>query len=128
MTKLIWNILGGVCVFLGILGVILPLLPTTPFVLLAAFCFARGSDVFHDWLLNHKVFGPIISDWNNHGVVSRKAKTSAIIFMAFAVGLAVYFNVPAFVLIIQIAILSGVAIFLLTRPSSAEDLAEDSNE
>ena len=121
MAKFVWNILGGFFVCLGAVGVLLPLLPTTPFMLLAAFCFARGSEKFHVWLLNHQTFGPLIHNWNEHGVVSGGAKASAIIFMLIAVGLSVVISVPAYVLWIQIGVLSLVALFLLTRPSKPKN-------
>ncbi len=121
LPKILWNILGGFFVLLGAIGVILPLLPTTPFILLAAFCFARGSEKFHSWLLDHQTFGPLIHNWNEHGVVSGGAKASAIIFMLFAVGLSIYISVPAYVLWVQIGVLSLVALFLLTRPSKPKD-------
>jgi len=117
LIKTIWNIFGALFVFLGALGVFLPLLPTTPFILVAAFCFARGSATFYDWLLGHKTFGPLIINWNQHGVVSKGAKVSAIIFMVVAVAITLYLDVPDHVLWIQVGVLSLVAIFLLTRPS-----------
>ena len=55
--------LGVTALALGIAGIVLPVLPTTPFVLLAAACFARGSTKFHDWLLAHPLFGPMIIEW-----------------------------------------------------------------
>jgi uncharacterized membrane protein YbaN (DUF454 family) len=121
LAKLVWNILGGLFVLLGALGVILPLLPTTPFMLLAAFCFARGSEKFHSWLINHQTFGPLINNWNEHGVVSIGAKASAIIFMLLAVGISMYVSVPPYVLWAQIGVLSLVALFLLTRPSKSKN-------
>jgi uncharacterized membrane protein YbaN (DUF454 family) len=118
---MLWNISGGFFVLLGAIGVVLPLLPTTPFILLAAFCFARGSEKFHSWLLDHQTFGPLIYNWNEHGVVSVRAKASAIIFMLFAVGLSIYISVSAYVIWIQVGVLSLVALFLLTRPSKPKN-------
>ena len=105
---------------LGVLGVLLPLLPTTPFILVAAFCFARGSEAFHSWLLDHKIFGPLIKNWHDHRAVSRGAKVSAVVFMVIAVVITICLDVPAYILWIQIGVLSLVAIFLLTRPSYPE--------
>jgi len=61
-------------VFLGAIGIVLPLLPTTPFILLAAFCFARSSKRCHGWLVNHKVFGPIITNWTEYGAIGEALK------------------------------------------------------
>ena len=55
--KLFYNVMGALAVLLGIIGICLPLLPTTPFLLLASWCFARGSSRLHHWLLSHRVFG-----------------------------------------------------------------------
>jgi uncharacterized membrane protein YbaN (DUF454 family) len=79
-------VLGIVALALGILGVLLPVLPTTPFVLLAAACFARGSAFFHDWLLGNSVAGPIIHEWQTHRAMPRRAKRWAYLLMALSFG------------------------------------------
>jgi len=58
-------ILGWTCIVLGLIGVLLPVMPTTPFILLAAWCFARSSEKFHQWLLDNRFFGQIIKDWES---------------------------------------------------------------
>ncbi|UTW12479.1 YbaN family protein [Marinobacterium rhizophilum] len=65
---------GMLALLLGALGVVLPLLPTTPFVILAAFCFSRSSERLHQWLLNQRLFGPLIRDWEAHGVIPLRIK------------------------------------------------------
>ena len=77
-----WLVLAYLCLGLGIVGIFLPGLPTTPFVLLAAYAAARGSKRLHAWLLAHRLFGPMIRDWEASGAVSRKAKYWAIGTMA----------------------------------------------
>lgn len=67
---------------LGLIGIVVPGLPTTPFVLLAAWAAARGSTRLHRWLLAHQTFGPLIRDWQASGAVSRRAKWAAILTMA----------------------------------------------
>ncbi|MEL6196524.1 MAG: YbaN family protein, partial [Pseudomonadota bacterium] len=84
MTRLIWTSAGWIAFGLGALGVALPLLPTVPFMLLAAFCFARGSDRFHDWLVEHPRFGPPIQDWRSSGVIRPRAKRLAVVAIAFS--------------------------------------------
>jgi uncharacterized protein len=79
-----WLVSGLVAMALGLVGIVLPLLPTTPFLLLAAFCFARSSPALHDWIIHHPRLGPPLRDWRHHGAISRRAKIAAIAMLAFA--------------------------------------------
>jgi uncharacterized membrane protein YbaN (DUF454 family) len=72
--RLSFLVLGHVCLAAGAVGLFVPLLPTTPFVLLAAFCYSRGSDRLHRWLTSHPRYGAPIRDWQRHGVIRRRAK------------------------------------------------------
>lgn len=83
VRRWLWLGLAYLCLGLGVIGIFLPGLPTTPFVLLAAYAAARGSKRLHAWLLGHRVFGPMIRDWEATGSVSRRAKYWAIGTMAF---------------------------------------------
>ncbi len=115
---LIFNLLGFFSILLGILGAILPLLPTTPFILLASFFFSKGTPKFHRWLISLKYFGPQIKTWEDHGVIGKKSK--------FLAGLMIFSTILYFILFSQKSIelrifistiLSLVFIFILTRPS-----------
>lgn len=77
LVKWTFNLFGGAFLVLGIAGIFLPLLPATPFLLLAGFCFSKGSGHFHHWLINHKILGPPIRDWKYHGVIRRSSKLLA---------------------------------------------------
>jgi len=77
-----WTAAGLTSLALGIVGIFLPLLPTTPFVLLAAFCFSRGSERVETWLLTHPRFGPMVADWRARRAVPRRAKQLAWATMA----------------------------------------------
>lgn len=81
--------LGFLSLLTGFLGVFLPVLPTVPFILLAAFCFARGSARFHRWLLQHRLTGPMIRDWNQHRSVGRTTKRWAVLLVLLSFSLSI---------------------------------------
>ena len=89
-----WSILGVVFLLIGSAGVILPLLPTTPFVLIAAGCFAKSSPRMHAWLLANRVFGPMIVDWEKKKCISLKVKATAVTMMIGMGGTSILFFVP----------------------------------
>lgn len=72
--RILLQAFGLLFLLLGVVGIFVPLLPTTPFVLLAAWCFARSSQAFHQWLLDHKTFGPAIAAWRSRGAIPVRAK------------------------------------------------------
>ncbi|MGR5193112.1 YbaN family protein [Vibrio rotiferianus] len=84
MKRYFFNIAGGLCMILGIAGIVLPLLPTTPFILLASACFLRGSPAFHHWLHEHKTFGPMLENWHKHRAVTRKVKQRGALFIVLS--------------------------------------------
>lgn len=90
MFRTLYLIGGFASVALGVAGIILPLVPTVPFMILAAFCFARSSPRFEARLLNHPVFGPHIVRWRTNGAISRRGKLAALVGFAgsAAIGLA----------------------------------------
>lgn len=79
--RALWLMAGGISLLLGLAGIFLPLLPTTPFVLLAAACFSRGSTRCEAWLLGHPRFGPMVRDWRQHRAVPLRAKQLALVMM-----------------------------------------------
>ena len=86
---LLW-VAGSVSLALGVIGVVLPGLPTTPFVLLAAACYARASPRLHAGLLNHRLTGPLLRDWEAHRSLTRRTKTVAVVSMALMDSLSVW--------------------------------------
>lgn len=116
MIRHLWGAAGSLCVGLGVVGIALPLLPTTPFLLLAAFCFARGSPRLHDWLINHMHLGPPIRAWHEHRAVSRQAKWAATGALALAFAVAWWAAVPGWALAVHGSLMLGVALFLWSRP------------
>ncbi|WP_019519144.1 YbaN family protein [Faucicola boevrei] len=82
--------LGFLFLGIGIIGIVLPVLPTTPFVLLATACFAKSSEKFHHWLINHKTFGPLIKNWHERRAIPRYAKYLAWSMMALSCAMLFY--------------------------------------
>lgn len=110
--------LGLGFVALGVAGVFLPVLPTTPFMLLAAACFARSSDRFHHWLLNHRVFGATVREWEQHRSIPRRTKWVAVVTMAATLAVSVVFFVQHIALQIALLLFGVVlAIYLYRIPS-----------
>ena len=116
--RTLFIITGIISLVLALAGIALPLLPTTPFLLLSAFCFARSSEKLHDWLLHHPYFGPTIKDWREHGSISKRNKIYAMVVILLTILMSVIFEVPSAVLLIQAAVLGIVSLFILTRPQS----------
>ena len=114
--RIVWLCIGFLCLGLGTIGIFVPLLPTTIFILIAAFAFARSSDRLHKWIMSHRLFGPIVHNWQKHGAVGRKGKLFSTLSMIVVVMISCIAGVPLWVLCLQIFILACVATFLLTRP------------
>lgn len=115
--RILWLAGGGTSLAFGAAGIVLPLLPTVPFLLLAAFCFARSSDRLHHWLITHPTLGPPIEDWRRSGAIGKNAKIAASVSMLAALGLSFVLGVRTEILAIQAAVLVGVATFIWTRPA-----------
>lgn len=110
--------LGWTALILGSIGVFLPLLPTVPFAILAAFCFAKSSPRLEAWLLDHEQFGHHIRAWRDHGAISRKGKVMALMAFIFSAIMAIIFAPSPYKYIpIAAAIIGGTWIW--TRPEDA---------
>lgn len=81
MIRYSYAALGTLSLILGLIGLFIPLLPTTPFLIVAAFCFSRGSPRFHGWLVNHRWFGPPIRDWEQNRAIRTRYKVLATVMM-----------------------------------------------
>lgn len=123
MLKWFLVAVGGVSLALGAVGIFLPILPTTPFLLLAAFCFARSSRRLHDYLVNHKVFGTYISNYYNHAMTpSHKARTLATLWFGITVSILLIGTlIPAIILPIIAGLVSLHIIRLKPRPEKAPE-------
>ncbi len=109
---------GFASVALGVAGIVLPVLPTTPFMLLAAACFARSSPRFHRWLLAHRTFGPTVREWERHRAIPWKTKLWAIALMSGTLAASIVFFVkPPWLKALLAAFGVGLAVWLYRVPS-----------
>lgn len=117
-TRLLFLSLGWLSLAVGVIGIFLPLLPTTPFLIVAAFCFNRGSPHFHAWLLNHRYFGPPVRDWQDRRAIATHYKALATLMMS---GTGLYLvlaeRVPIGAKAAYLAVALAVLAFIWTRPS-----------
>lgn len=120
VRRLIYLGIGWLSLGLAVAGIILPILPTTPFLLVAVWAFGKSSPELAEKIRNHRVWGPPVRDWQDHGVISLKAKLLAITIMSGMGGwLWVYGSLPVWVTLLIIAIMVGAGIFVGSRPSAA---------
>lgn len=113
----LWLAAGALSAGIGLIGIVVPLLPTTPLMILAAACFARSSPRLHDWLWNHRVFGPAIRDWRQYRAISPFAKRASVGAMVAAFGISVLLGVKLWALLLQAMVLTVMGGWILTRPS-----------
>ncbi|MEK6707676.1 MAG: YbaN family protein [Pseudomonadota bacterium] len=119
--------LGIVALVLAVLGAVLPVLPTTPFVLLAAACFARGSERFHDRLLANRFAGPLIREWREHHSIPRRVKRWVYLLMALSFGSSILL-MPAVWQQVVLAVLGIVlAVFIWRIPVRDTDTSYKQN-
>jgi len=113
----VWTALGTLSLGAGALGLVLPLLPTTPFVILAAFAFSKGSQRFARALHRHRVFGPIIAEWHARGAIAPRYKALALAMMGAALATSFMLGFGTTVIVLQVIAITGAAAFILSRPS-----------
>ena len=119
---------GWLSLILGMIGIFLPLLPTTPFVLLSAYCFSRSSPRLHQWLINQPRLGPMIQNWEQQGSISQSAKVTATVLMIGLFSLSLMFlNLSLFFKSALICTGAGVLAFIWTRPLPLRHLDEFGN-
>ena len=117
MKRMILISLGWFCVSLGFIGIFVPGIPTTIFLIIALWAFTKSSKKLRHWLLNHKRFGPILNNWQEHKVVPRRAKILMVVLMSLAVVLFYYSLQHLYLTIGLIIILVSVAIYVISLPS-----------
>lgn len=117
--KAVYLLLGFLFFALGAVGAVVPGLPTTVFMLLALWAFARSSERFHTWLYHHRLFGPPLQDWHNYRVIPLRAKVLAITMMTGSLVYLVFFTriLVWLKLVIALVMLYG-AWYILSKPSA----------
>lgn len=113
MTKTLWLVLAYLSLSLAIIGIVLPLLPTTPFLILSASSFIKVSDKAYDRLMNHPRFGRLISQYMNHRCIDRKTKIKAISFLLISIIFSLILMKDTMVRFILIAIVLMVSTYII---------------
>ena len=121
MKKFFWNVLGFLSLGMAYIGVITPGLPYSPFVVFAAYCFAKGNKRMHDWIMNHKTFGPFITNWNQKRVFPLKLKFFMLASMSVSLMIMIGGGVPMRGVIYTGIFMALVAIWAWRYPSTPEE-------
>jgi uncharacterized protein len=118
LRKYIYLAFGWFSVGLAVMGIILPILPTTPFLLVAVWAFSKSSPELAERIRNHKTFGPFVRDWQDGGVIPLKAKILAMAMMTAASGyLWFYSRAPGWAAIAAIGAMVAAGVYILSRPT-----------
>lgn len=110
--------LGYLSFALGFIGIFLPILPTTPFMIVALWAFSKGSKKMHNWLLNHPKFGKSLQAWEQHRIIPIKAKLTALLFISASATYILFFsNIPTYAAVMSVSTMACAITYVLTRPS-----------
>lgn len=128
IKKIVFMVLGMFCMIMGVIGIFLPILPTTPFLLLAAFLFLRSSEKLYKYLVGHKVLGSYIYSYTKYKAITKGTKIKAIVFMWLGLGVSSYYIPLLWVKVIIGIIGIGVTIHLLRLNTLTEEQTLALNE
>ena len=118
--------LGYTSFVLGFIGIFLPILPTTPFMIVALWAFSKGSEKMHQWLLNHPRFGSSLQQWEAHKVIPIKAKVTAAVFITgSAIYIGFFSSVSGLIASIALTTMLGAITYVLTRRSTVPNVVAD---
>lgn len=115
IRRTVYLALGFLCVGLATLGAFLPVLPTTPFLLLASACFLRSSPALHERLLRSRLFGPFLRDWQQHRGIRLSVKVTAVVTLLAVVAASVLFGQLPLPLLVLLVVLASIGLFVVLR-------------
>ena len=122
IAKILWILLGSFFVMIGAIGAVIPGLPTTLFLILAAACYLRSSQKLYDWLIANKTFGPYLKDYREGKGIPRRAKKIALVMMTIFVGYAVLFALDDLIVRIVVLVLGMIGFYYVAyRVPSAKE-------
>ena len=122
MKRPVFLSLGFLFLAIGAIGVPLPILPTTPFVLLAAYCFSRSSERFHQMLLNHRIFGKLVRDWEAYRVIPLRAKILATTMMLLMISYPLFFKqLPVWAVVFTLITVVTALLYIWTKASKVPE-------
>lgn len=113
IIKYILIIAGSISLVLGLIGIAIPVLPTTPFLLLASFCYIRSSKHLYNWLINHRIFGPYIYNYVTYKSVKRNMKILALTFLWVSLGFSIFLVPSIYLKILFLLAGTSVTIYLI---------------
>ncbi len=118
MNNIAFSILGHLALAAGIIGIFLPLVPTTPFLILAAFLYSKGSPRFESWLVNHQYLGKPVRDWRKNRAISNRIKIGVSLLLVTNIVVISMLSINPIAKICAISVIAGVMAFILTRESA----------
>ncbi len=125
MLRAVYLVIGLLFVGLGVLGAVLPVLPTTPFLLISLWAFSKSSTRLEHWLLNHKRFGPRLTAWRTHRVIPLAAKLAAWGSMGASLTLMIVLDRPLVQIAVAAAVMAIGATYVASKPSRPPPLSAD---
>ena len=121
MKKLMWNILGFLSLGMAYVGLVTPGIPYSCFIVFAAYCFSKGNKRMHDWLYNHKIFGPFLTNWSEKRVFPQKMKYFMIAMMSSSLIIMFFTGVKPIGIISTACFMACVATWAWRFPGSVEE-------
>ncbi len=113
---LLWRLLALLSVLLGVIGVVVPGLPTVPFMILAAWAASKGWPQLERWLVNHHRYGPHISRWREHGAIPRRAKIYATAMMVLSTVILIVSETPTWAMLTVVTVMGLTLVWMWRRP------------